>query len=497
MYFTAISSLITTVSALRLITLNDVYERHRDVYIMNSDANLKFQRVTTDTIPSFYTVVHLRKLLFYTKGTYYGLVYNADGVRLKLGSIGPTKVQYYTQEIDGAVAAVDVKIPRWDLLLKGRGSDSGELIVDDSKGLPDREISVVTKNVSTGNINTKQMCQNQGQCEVKIRERSLPILRVRGQPDERTPKKKKTGTSQDDIESDSEMNPLNTLDIKLETVDSQKKTFVLKNDKSQCVTYFQAAFILSDCRKNKRQVFKLVSVDSVMEALQGGAGGQKKPEKTSEDEDTITLKDLGVNAPSRNDKDGRKKQRKGKLKNLADRIRSKMRGNKDRIGSSSDNGENSDEPGNGANQWNDENKATPDDSIDADQFNSGGPNLKQAETPARNQFNLQENDKNKDRPGRVDRLKSNRAVLPSANSFRVNKSRSSQPSDAKREMASRRTPVMSFGMHAVGNLRQIRPAYPRPGQQSNAPTDLVPTTGNAGGIFYDNPLDKITTMLSF
>ena len=53
------------------------------------------------------------------------------------------------------------------------------------------------------------------------------------------------------------------LDLRISTVDRKKKTFVLKNDRNFCMTYCEKVLILSECKKTKRQVFKLVDADTV------------------------------------------------------------------------------------------------------------------------------------------------------------------------------------------------------------------------------------------
>jgi len=272
--------LFTSVSAFRLLTLGQVYEKHKDVYIMNNNSHLKFQRATVETITNFYSVIHLRRVLFYTRGTYYGLVYASDGIRLKLGSVSPGKVQYYTQELEEQ----DAKIPRWDLLLKGR-SDKEDYVVAEARPVirraPIHELEPPPKKVMRSE--TKMNC-NLRHCETKGSEVPLPVKKT-----EEIKKMKR----RDDIESDSEMGGLSTLSIKVETVDPAKKTFVMKDERNQCVTYFEKTFILSECRRSKRQVFKMVNIESVMDRLQSKEGGKRKVKyRVSEDEDTIVLGDV-------------------------------------------------------------------------------------------------------------------------------------------------------------------------------------------------------------
>ncbi|ELA42035.1 uncharacterized protein VICG_00882 [Vittaforma corneae ATCC 50505] len=87
------------------------------------------------------------------------------------------------------------------------------------------------------------------------------------------------GKRMDEIESDSNVLDSKFLDIKVNTIDRNKQTFVLKNDGNLCVTYFEKSFILAECRQSKRQVFKLVEVEEVMNRL--------NPKGRPMEEDTI------------------------------------------------------------------------------------------------------------------------------------------------------------------------------------------------------------------
>ncbi|ELA42034.1 uncharacterized protein VICG_00881 [Vittaforma corneae ATCC 50505] len=123
--------LITTIFGFRLLTLDQVYEKQKDMFIMNSESNLKIQKVDTLNITNFYVVLHSRKIFFYTKGSYYGFIYDNDNVKLKLGPASINTVQYFTQNTGLAdpeenASLRKIKVLKWDDLIKKRDTEIKE-----------------------------------------------------------------------------------------------------------------------------------------------------------------------------------------------------------------------------------------------------------------------------------------------------------------------------------------------------------------------------------
>lgn len=328
--------LIATILGLRLLTLDQIYEKQKDMFIMNSKSILKIQKVDTLNITNFYVVLHSRKIFFYTKGSYYGFIYDNDNIKLKLSPVSMGKVQYFSQDvgptdIEEKVPTRSIKVLKWDDLIKKRngeakddptGIDSDSIKNDaigdnmsKGKGLVEKEhvdrlslrhrmpmpstspgsvrkledsktyedagysIALASKGVSKNYRRT-----DDEECDVLKPSCHKPkdLLHYKSEMKiEAKPLKRPeiAGKSMDEIESDSDVLDSKTLDIKVNTLDRSKQTFVLKNDKNLCVTYFERSFILAECRKSKRQIFKFVEIEEVMNRI--------SPKKRPAEDDTI------------------------------------------------------------------------------------------------------------------------------------------------------------------------------------------------------------------
>lgn len=282
-----IFSLLSTILSFRLLTLDQLYEKTGDTFIMNYKESPKLAKVNMENMPLFYVVLHSRKLLFYTKGLYYGFSYDSDNIKLKLGEVNVSKIEYYTQDI--AILEKDdddnnigkgrtIKVLKWDDLIKNKGKDKklDDNIEDDIKNITVKhkkeELSYPTRIINRKEEISYRRPIYKESCKDSIGTDSHYDVKYIKAPEENknnhiNNNKKPHKKDSNEIESDSEMLDSKLIDIQVETINKDKKTFVLKNKNNSCVTYFEKSFILAECRKSKRQIFKLVNVEDVIKKL--------------------------------------------------------------------------------------------------------------------------------------------------------------------------------------------------------------------------------------
>lgn len=277
------------IAAFRLLTLDQLGEKNKDIFIANIDSKPKLLKVTPDNIPNFYVVVHSNKIFFYTKGNYHSFAHDIDNVKLKLSPVELGKMQFYTQENydsdndqNNHHKIKGIKVMKWDDLIKKPASmtkvtESRKIENFKAKPILIREQPIVFHSPLKAIEENKE---EPGEPE-KAPNETVP-LKDDSKSDYKeiikslydiikNPKKSKENFNQKakkDIESDSEMIGPKSLNITIDVVNDTSKTFVLKNDKNLCVTYFQKAFLLTECSNSKRQVFKLVRADEVLSRFQ-------------------------------------------------------------------------------------------------------------------------------------------------------------------------------------------------------------------------------------
>lgn len=141
----------------------------------------------------------------------------------------------------------------------------------------------------------------------------------------------------EDIQSDSEMLDVKTLDISISTVDKKNKTFVLKNKNNLCVTYYQGMFIMTACTNSKKQIFKLVNAEDVAKKLSPKKEKQDSPENKEKADSNGTKDDTElsgeadrINVPDPKDEadDNAKKEKKEEPKKTKKKNQKKRPKNK-------------------------------------------------------------------------------------------------------------------------------------------------------------------------
>lgn len=338
--------LISFINAFRLLTLDSVAEKHNDIFIMNAEMKLSLQKITPSTIKKFYVVLHNRKLFFYNKGNYYQFVRDSDTLKIKLAPINLGKVQFFTQDVQPIRR---VKVMKWDELIKkdekssdGTSNAPTKATSHPNQGRISNTLLEATEfkpvNVKAGNfyqadlemdhngtnqslhaeyresIPTKprknSMAYQENE-ESLPRPKSIPPESVVYEDNPRMIKPSKIRPAVqyppaevyqdvqedkksyrikkslvDEIESDSEMTDSKGLDLKVSTLNSNKKTFLLRNENNLCLTYFEKTFILAECTKNKRQIFRLVPAEDI--AKQFKEDEKKKIEARFEDLNEIS-----------------------------------------------------------------------------------------------------------------------------------------------------------------------------------------------------------------
>lgn len=287
----AICSFLRLASSLRLVTLPPLDKKGDGIFIKNDSLKLKLERVNQSNILDMYVVVHSRKVYFYNRGSYYGFGYDSDNVALKLVPVPVGKVHYFTQE---TIDQPRPKRTRWRRAVKRNGDDSNTSVktiktikyTSEKEALEDES----TSHVANAPYFLRSRAPGEGcstgdevKCE-KVHDAGSPGPRadygtlfknlgeiLRGY---KNPVQRAVDTREKDIESDSEMLDSRSLDIEIEMVNQREKTFVLKNGRNLCVTYFQKLFIMAACTKSKRQTFKLVEAEDVASRLKGPAEGR-------------------------------------------------------------------------------------------------------------------------------------------------------------------------------------------------------------------------------
>lgn len=300
--------------AFRLITLDSLYSdpSHSDLFIMNKDSKMKISRINPENLPLFYTVIHSRKIFFYTRGNYYSLGYSEDGVSLKLSPVNMGKVEFFTQENEEDVRKI--KIMRWDdLIKKAREKGKEEKDCEENKGCEEKKVESkvieIKRSKTDGNkmndrrlndrrvddrkMDDRRMDDNRysskidegynnrinDKYSIKIDEKysskmwdSSPYNKINDEKSHYNnlnddPKFKLKIHSPHEIESDSEMIDSKSLNIKIDTVDPHKKTFFLKNDNDMCVTYFRKSFVFAECKNRRRQVFRIIGMEEILDKV--------------------------------------------------------------------------------------------------------------------------------------------------------------------------------------------------------------------------------------
>lgn len=273
----AIHIFVRMISSLRLITLPPLDRKGDGIFIKNDNLKLKLERVSPSSILDMYVVVHSRKVYFYNRGSYYGFGYDSDNVKLKLIPVPVGKVHYFTQEIADRPRP---RRTRWGRVVVRDGDDPNAVkTIRTIKSISEKE---TLEEDSTSRVRNPSYILRSRVPDERYVEEEPKYEKVydtgitRPKTDYNTLFKslgeilqsykgpaQKTADTQKDIESDSEMLDSQSLDIGIEMVDQKEKTFVLKNGRNLCVTYFQKSFIMTACAKSKRQTFKLVEAENV------------------------------------------------------------------------------------------------------------------------------------------------------------------------------------------------------------------------------------------
>ena len=331
---------VIQISAFRLLTLDKLGEKHKNIFIANINSKPKLMRIKTENISNFYVVVHSKKVFFYSKGIYHTFSYDIDNVKLKLSPVEIGKVQYYTQDMEDNSSRAGIsrtisqfgnpehkkmrgiKVMKWDELIKKPASitkvtESKKVETIDSfnrrkvRKIPSSVLSVMRNPTELSEEGTEKMKDNDEVMAPEDENEGTPSFEYvpeknnNGINDEKinyknaiknlyelikNPKKenqKFPPKHRGDIESDSEMTGPKSLNISIEVVNGDK-AFVLKNDKNLCVTYFQKSFLLAECTNSKRQLFKLVKADEVINKLHKKVKGSLPKQQEDELIEEIT-----------------------------------------------------------------------------------------------------------------------------------------------------------------------------------------------------------------
>lgn len=300
----------------RLLTLNQIHDRKKDMFLSNSNGSLRIQKATVQNIRNFYVVLRARKIFFYTKGNYYGLAYDNDNVKLKLSPVNISKIYHFTQDADlddkeENTSARSIKVLKWGELVKKKTTECGSKKTDAmNSATNERPIPVVKpvekmqrphhikisrkplgddaeeasmrhsyrpdediphhsypksskKKINYQYTPDEPKRRNDENADYRLNQYTPPSIKEDVLPVHKSDKPEK----KNEIESDSDILEGSHLNITIKTVNYENKTFVLKNEKNQCVTYFEKVFILAECKKSKRQIFRLVDVDEVIRRI--------------------------------------------------------------------------------------------------------------------------------------------------------------------------------------------------------------------------------------